>query len=546
MTIKNSFFRSLYVGQALLPFILSFIRDWHRYFLIGPPRPFTQAQHHLRAVAIKETMARLGPSFIKAAQVLAMREDLLAPTYTRELKKLQDQVPPFPYRQVAQIIRKTFGKPISELFEEFDQEPLAAASLGQVHQAVYKGQKVAVKVLRPGVEELVHTDVAVVRIFLNFLNIFIDENLMRSFIAISDEFERMIALEMDFRNERRNAARFRKNFRHIPQVYIPHFIEGMSNRHVALIEFVEGARVDRPEELAEVGVDPDDLVNLLIETYTRMAVLDGFIHADPHPGNLFVDKEKRLVILDYGMTLDFDDRTKLELLKLVYSVVKQDIDGIVDGFYALGMVDADINRGMMREAAQTLMEIQMTHEVTPRQVQEVAQDIIETFYRFPLRLPNNLVYLLRASTLIEGIAIQYNPTFNGIKAASPIVKRLLAEIAFKGKKPMKERALDVAKEAYTTVRDLGAVIHRLEREQLRVRLHEADLFKIERFLNAFLRRLLGGLGLIALGVMASMVFLTYPSPILLIVSLLILAILFFAVAFVPIARASQRKKPYFK
>lgn len=491
-------------------------------------------------------MARLGPSFIKAAQVLAMREDILSPIYTNELKKLQDQVPPFPYRQAASIIRRSLGQPVGNIFDEFDEEPIAAASLGQVHRAVYNGQSVAVKVLRPGVEDLVKTDLNVVRVLLGFMDIFIDANLMRSFHAIAQEFERMIHVEMDFRNERRNADRLRHNFRNDPRVHIPLFVEALTCRHVAVSEFVVGVRIDRPEALARYDVDTDELIHLLIETYVRMAVIHGFIHADPHPGNLFVDQQKRLVILDYGMALEFDKQTKLELLKLTYAVTKKDIDGIVDGFVRLGMVDADINRGVMRDAAQTLLDVTLKGGVTPRQIQEIAQDILRTFYRFPLRLPNNLVYLFRASSLVEGIALQYDPSFNGVLAATPIVKRLLREIAFQGDQPMRNRVLDAGKEAVVTVRELARVIHRLEREQLRLRIHEADIFEIERFFNAFLRRLLGGIGIAVLATILSAILIVFRMPLLLTFALLSLAFVYILTAFVPIPRGTPRGRPYFK
>ena len=538
--------RWIFVAWSLFPFLISFIRDWRGYLIVGPPRRLAPKQHHARAAAIRETLAELGPSFIKAAQVLAMREDILSPVYTKELKRLQDQVPPFPSPKVASIIRQNYGKPLEEVFDEFDKESIAAASLAQVHPAVYKGRRVAVKVLRPGVEEMVRIDLSVVRVLLGFLDMFIDPNLMRSFHAIADEFERMIKIEMDFRNERRNAARFRHNFRNDPRVHIPHFVDELTTRQIAVIEYVEGARVDRPDELAQVGMDPKEIIHLLTETYIRMVVIHGFVHADPHPGNLFIDRKKRLVILDYGMALSFADETKLELLKLVYAVVKNDIDGIVDGFYRLGMVDADINRGVMRDAAATLMSIQLKDDVTPRQVQEIAQEIIDTFYRFPLRLPDNLVYLFRASSLVEGTALQYDPRFNAVIEATPIVKRMLVEIAFRGKKPIGERAKDAAEEAVITVRELARIIHRLEREQLRLRIHEADIFEIERYFTVFLRRVLGGIGLAALAVILTMILANAGLPILLALVLLLIVAVFLFVTFLPLPRGSSRRRPYFR
>ncbi len=492
-------------------------------------------------------MARLGPSFIKAAQVLAMREDIIRPEYTFELKKLQDRVPPFPYQDVKETISRVYGQEIEELFDDFQKEPIAAASLGQVHKASYKGQKVAVKVLRPGVQELVENDIRTVKVLLYIAAIFLDENIMRSAYAIISEFQRMIHLEMDFRSEMKNADRLRHNFRNDERIYVPDFVENLTRKQIVVIDFVDGVRVDRPEEIRRLGVDPAVIVDLIIESYVRMTVIHGFIHADPHPGNLMVDHQGRLVVLDFGMALEFEERTRLELLKMVYAVTKGDIDTIVDGYYTLGMVDADINRGDLREAASTMINIQLNNDLTPRQVQEIAQDIIDTFYKFPLLLPNNLVYLLRAASLVEGIALQYNPRFNAVREATPIVKKMLAEVAFPGSKDFKERVKEGAQEVYMTLRELGFIIHRLEREQLRIRIHEADIRRFEGFAGSVLRRVLFSIGVITACIVLVIAMMMTTRYILFGVPIFILICLFLLVTILPLPRGSGRNgSPYLR
>lgn len=544
--MNASFLRTARVTAVLLPFVVSIIRDWRRWLILGGPRILTRAQHRDRAQRMRETMGRLGPTFIKGAQVLAMREDMIHPIYAREFRKLQDQVPPFSAALADKIIARNLRRPVREVFDEFEAEPIAAASLGQVHRAVFRGETVAVKVLRPGVRQLVETDLRVITFFLGMVGLFLDENIVRSAWTILEEYRRMIFLEMDFRNEEKNAARFRKDFADQPRIRIPKCHHELTTRETAVFEFCHGVRIDDVEGMKRLAFDPKDLVEQLLEAYIRMAVVHGFVHADPHPGNILVNAEKQVVILDYGMALEFSERTRLELLKLVYCVVKRDIDGVVDSFYRLDMVDEGISRATLRDAADTLLSIQLDTDVTIRQLQKISQDILETFYKFPLRLPSQLVYLLRAATLVEGVALYYNERFNGVKESTPIVKRLLAETAFQGKKPISERVVDGAKEAYGTLRDLVQVIHRLEREQLRVRVSEVDIYAFQRFLTALLRRLMAAIGLAAFAIILAIASGGVGGPILALLAALMLVFGFLALVLIPIPRDGGRGNPYLK
>ncbi|MBI5154824.1 AarF/ABC1/UbiB kinase family protein [Candidatus Poribacteria bacterium] len=485
--------RPIRVFLTLLPFIVSFLRDWQGWILFGAPRTLCAEEHRSRARRLTRTLADLGPAFIKGAQVLGMREDLLPRAYTEELKTLQDRVPPFPVEAALRTIHASLGRPASEIFDSFDETPLAAASLGQVHRAVHKGRPVAVKILRPGIEEIVEIDLRVVSFIIKLFHFFIESHFIRSFWAIHNEYTRMIRQEMDFRNEERYAARFRRNFKDDPRVLVPECHSELTSRRTVAFEYVDGARVDQRDEIIRRGVPPVQLVDKLIEIYVRMAIVHGFIHADPHPGNLLVDGQGRLVLLDYGMALDFPDEIRKELLRGCLAVVRNRTDDIVDCFYRLKMVDKDINRSLVRDAAETLLNIQLRRDFTPRMVQEIADDILQTFHKFPLRMPQQLVYLFRASALVEGLGMMYDPHFSGVREATPIIKRLIREIALDERpKPLKA-VRDVVRDATETVKYLHRVIVRFEREEQRIRIHQVDLNEIEGYMASMLRRLLLGI-----------------------------------------------------
>lgn len=491
--------RPVRVFFTLLPYLISFLRDWQRFVLFGPPRVLTREQHKRRARRLTRTLAHLGPAFIKGAQVLGTREDILPREYTDELKTLHDRVPPFSSRQAIETIEESAGKPVSELFEEFDPVPIAAASLGQVHRAVYKGQPVAVKILRPRVEQIVELDLRVVEFLIRLMHLFIESYFIRSFWEIHLEYDRMIHQEMDFRNEESNAERFRRNFANDPYFVVPACFAELTSRRLVVFEFVEGVRVDDPAALAQCGLTPHQLIERLIEGYVRMTIIDGFIHADPHPGNLLVNAEGQIVLLDYGMALDFPDQVRRELLRGTLCIVRDDLDGLVDCFYKLNMVDPSINRALVRDAADTLLKIQFRSDFTPRMIQDIADDILSTFHRFPLRMPQQLVFLFRASALVEGLGMKYDPHFSGVREATPVVKRLMKEVDLGPGKVWYKEFVEDLKGAWATARRFRAIIHRMEREEQRIRFHQGDLDDMKRFLGIVARRLMvGGLALVGL------------------------------------------------
>lgn len=531
--------RPVYVFLSLLPFVVSFLRDWQRYVLFGAPRVLSEAAHRRRAKRLTAKFAELGPAFIKGAQVLSTREDILPKVYTDELKTLQDKVPPFAPKQALAVIRQNLGRPAKEIFDAFEMEPLAAASLGQVHRAVYKGTPVAVKILRPRIERDVELDLRVVAFLIRLVYFFVDSHFVRSFWAIHLEYTRMIRQEMDFRNEEKHAAIFRRNFRDDPHVSVPECFTELTSRRTVVFEFVEGGRVDDPRALAAAGLTPSALIERLIEAYVRMTVVHGFIHADPHPGNLLVDHDGRVVLLDYGMALEFPDETRLEMLRACLCFVRGDIDGIVDVFYRLKIVGPEVNRALVRDAAETLLKIQLREDFSPRMVQEIADDILATFHRFPLRMPQQLVYLFRASALVEGLGMRYDEHFSGIREATPVIKRLIREVALEPKLGVAEQVKSRVRAATDTVRYLHRIVTRLEREEQRFRMDARDVSVFEGLARVLIVRLLIGLASIGAWLYSGLIYLRTDSVLLLLAMSLPAFLVFILCITLPVRRRGR-------
>ncbi len=500
--------RALVVFVRLLPFVVGFLRDRRRFILFGAPLPSTDARHRRRAERLTGTLAGLGPTFIKLAQLFGARADILPEPYLSAIGTLTDQVPPLAPGVAEQVIAAELGQSVGTVFERFDSEPLAAASLGQVHRAAYAGRDVVVKVLRPGVEETVRQDLEISFRVLFLVNLLFPNHHTRAISTIVSEFAKRISGELDFREEARNAEILRRNFAQEPRVVIPEVIGTLTRQRVLVLEYVEGTRIDRlHDRLASGEVSIDALIATIVEVYIKMMLEDGFFHADPHAGNLLVDARGRLVMLDFGMVLQVERETRARMVRTVAAAVRQDVDGVINGFYELGILDPDVDRGTVRDAAQQLMGVTLGDDMSPRQMQRIVEDVLRTFYDWPLMLPSDLVYFGRAAVLVEGIGLRYDPNFNTLAAARPVVARSAGRLmqgllGGDGRSRVADWGLDAAA-AVRTVRDL---LRRVEREELRVRWHPRDTVELQRFLAQQVRRGLLAVFALGVGVIASIVY----------------------------------------
>src|SRR5437667_11529902 len=470
------FLRIFVVWYRLSPFLVAFLRDRRRWIVAGPPRFLSEQTHRERARQLTARIASLGPSFIKLAQVFAIRADIIPLIYVEELGRLHDQVPPFPTPEVRKRIQAELRQPLESVFDSFNPQPLAGACSCHVHRARYRGEEVIVKVLRPGVEELVATDVRVVQNVVFVLEQFIDHHIIRSTRTIIDECSRVIAEEMDFHHEADNVERFGDLFKDSDFVIIPRVYREVTTTRVLVMQFFEGFRVTEVDEILKHNINTQQMIENLIEFYGDQLLVHGFFHADPHPGNILIRTDSRLVSLDYGMVLEITPELRQDLVRIVVAAVRHNVDDLINMAYKLDMLEHDVSPSVVREAAQAIIAIHLDRELTQRQIQEITYQILNTFYRFPLRLPSSFVYILRAGVLIEGIGIAYDPNFNSLSTAIPIYKRIVDRaLGPAGWPTVKDRIVKEGLALYTLLKDMEAVFARASRDQFRIRIHAADV-----------------------------------------------------------------------
>ena len=418
----RAYWRFLVVVWQFLPLLVSYARDRRRFILFGRSRSVSGGIRRRRAQKLLDSLLELGPTFIKLGQILSTRPDILPPEYIEEFQKLQDSVPPAEWEDARTVIEAEVG-PVSETFDDFDTDPISGASLGQVYKAEVDGQPVAVKIRRPGVEDLVEADLRVVRWSVPLLIRFVGETRSFSLETLADEFAKTIRQEMDYEREARMLKEIRGNFSENESMRIPEVIDSHSTERVLTMEYVEGTKITNLNELDEMGIDRSGLAERLQTIYLQMIIEDGVFHADPHPGNLAVAADGTIIFYDFGMSGYVDPFIQDRIIEFYTAVARQDIDAILDSLVEMGTLSPNADRKLMGE----IMELAITdlrgEDIEQYRIQQIVQQVEDTIYEFPLRLPSNLALVLRVATVVEGVCVTLDPDFDFISVATDYLGR---------------------------------------------------------------------------------------------------------------------------
>jgi predicted unusual protein kinase regulating ubiquinone biosynthesis (AarF/ABC1/UbiB family) len=386
-----------------------------------------QARLEKQAAWLRQSLIDLGPTFIKIGQALGTRADLLPLEYVKELATLQDQVPAFPTDEAFARIEAELGRPVHECYPEIDSEPIAAASLGQVYRArLATGEEVAVKVQRPNLEATISIDIAILFRLVKLTNRFFPRaNENADWEGMLREFHVTIFEEMDYVKEGRNADRFRYNFRTWRAVRVPKVYWSHTNTRVLTLEFIRGTKVVDIEGLKANGISAVKVNRLLIRTYLKQLLEDGFFHADPHPGNLLVMDSGHLAFFDFGMVGRITPQLQAQMIDAFFHVVSRDVHGLGQDIINLNF----LKPGVDPESVRPVVESMFTHYLNLRlgevNFKELTYDLAEVIYEYPFRLPANFTYVMRALMTLEGIGVVTDPGFSFFETAKPFAREFM-------------------------------------------------------------------------------------------------------------------------
>ncbi|BAU46992.1 ubiquinone biosynthesis protein UbiB [Sulfurifustis variabilis] len=376
-----------------------------------------------RGVRLREALEELGPVFVKFGQVLSTRPDLLPEDIAEELAKLQDQVPPFPGREAARIVEEALAAPITERFASFDSEPIASASVAQVHIArLGDGTEVAVKVLRPGIESVIERDVELLYVVARLAHRYLPDGPRLRPVEVVDQFRRTIRHELDLRREAANASQLRANFAGSDLLYVPKIYWDLTRRDVMVMERIHGIPISNVEALRQAGVDLRRLAHNGVEIFFTQAFRDGFFHADMHPGNIFVSTDGQYRAVDFGIMGSLGEEDKRYLAENFIAFFNRDYRAVAEAHLRAGWVPADTPVGEFEAAIRAVCEPIFARPLRDISFGRLLLQLFQTARQFNMEIQPQLVLLQKTLFNIEGLGRRLYPDLDLWVTAKPYLE----------------------------------------------------------------------------------------------------------------------------
>jgi ubiquinone biosynthesis protein len=443
--------------------------------------PYTTPEH------LRLALEELGPTFIKLGQLLSTRSDLLPSNYLFELSKLQDGAPPVAATVIRELIEHELGAPVGELFAAFESEPLASASIGQAHAAIlHDGTSVVVKVRRPDVISAINTDLEILHNVVNQASRHWEAAADYNLTGLVSEFAHTLRDELDYLQEGRNAERFAHNFSSNPDVHIPQVFWATTTSRVLTLERIVGTKVDDLDALDNAGLDREALAKRAAGVAVTMVFDDGFFHADPHPGNLFIEPAGQIGLIDFGMVGEVDDTLREQLGTLLTALTGSTADRLADALLELSVVKRSVDRDQLHADLTEFMSLYQGRRIGEIAIGPLITRGLALLRNYHLQLPRDVPLLLKFLLMVEGMGVQLDPQFNLGELLKPYAQRAamahlspeaLAKLFARSGRDAAELALDLPRylrrllrqidtsgvEVHVRAADLDSTLSRIER-----------------------------------------------------------------------------------
>ena len=430
---------------------------------------------------IRTALVELGPTFVKFGQLLSTRPDILPEQYIRELEKLQDDVPPFPFPEVRAIFREELKGDPEEVFEDFEKTPFASGSIAQVHKArTPSGSIVAVKVQRPGIPRLIETDLHILADLARLIERHVPELRWLQPGELVEQFARTIRRELDFLAEAQSTERFRRNFKDDPTRFIPSVHWRFTSARILTTDWVDGVKVTNVADLEARGFDRREVARNGARAILREVFEHRLFHADPHPGNFFVIENNAIATVDFGIVGRLDDETADQLGLLLTSILDKDADTVLQVFKNLSLLHEDVDENLLRFDIEEFIDRYYGLPLERLNVQSVITSLLQMVRRHRIILPMNLALLGRMLAVASGVGQALDPEFSIVDEASPFVRSFLVGRIDPRKSARKllrtwREYRDLLRSLPSHVEDIAA---KLKRGELLVSLHHEGLTRL--------------------------------------------------------------------
>lgn len=390
--------------------------------------PKEQIERHSRPERLRMGLEELGPTFIKLGQLLSTRPDFIPPEYVNELSKLQDDVPPFSYADVEEIFLAETGKKPTEVFYRFDETPIAAASIGQVHRAtLIEGQDVVVKVQRPNIDQIIAVDLEILDYLASLMEMYLSELQGHRPTSIVEEFARTISSEIDYTVEIANVQRFSRQFEGNETIRVPKVYREVSTERILTMENMKGIKASRIDSLREQGAD----LSLVAERGTNLIMeqifVHGFFHADPHPGNIFILPEDVVCFIDFGMMGRLNRRDREDFTDLLFFIISRNERKVTDTVLKLTYQYDEVDRDALSRDLTEMLDLYLYLPLKELEAGKILQSLLDLVFRHNLYFKPNLYLMMKAISTVEGVGQMLDPELELIRLAEPFMRKVRAD-----------------------------------------------------------------------------------------------------------------------